>query len=59
MSATVLKPIAILTVVGMAVFAFAQVKKPAAFYCKYCGRKASSIVSLTSSPCIRHPEKSQ
>lgn len=25
------------------------------FYCKYCGSKASSISSLTSSSCSRHP----
>ena len=25
------------------------------FYCKYCGRKFSTVSSLTSSPCQRHP----
>lgn len=25
------------------------------YYCEYCGRKASSVSSLTSSSCIRHP----
>jgi DNA-directed RNA polymerase subunit RPC12/RpoP len=25
------------------------------YYCKYCGAKASSIASLTSLPCSRHP----
>lgn len=25
------------------------------FYCKYCGRKATSVQSLTSSSCLRHP----
>jgi predicted nucleic acid-binding Zn ribbon protein len=25
------------------------------YYCKYCGTKASSIASLTGSPCSRHP----
>ena len=39
----------------LALFAFAQAKKPPAFYCKYCGHKASSVMSLTSSLCIRHP----
>ena len=42
----------------VAVFAamhmIAQAKKSAAFYCKYCGRKAASVASLTASPCIRH-----
>ena len=26
-----------------------------AFFCKYCGHKASTIASLTSSACIRNP----
>ena len=26
-----------------------------AFFCKYCGHKASTIASLTSVACIRHP----
>ena len=47
--------ITILAVVCMATLAFAQAKKPAAFYCKYCGHKASSVASLTASACIRHP----
>ena len=25
------------------------------YYCKYCGAKAASIASLTSSSCPRHP----
>lgn len=25
------------------------------FYCKYCGKKAASVQSLTSSSCLRHP----
>ena len=24
-------------------------------YCKYCGYKASSVSSLTSGSCLRHP----
>lgn len=28
------------------------------FYCEYCGMKASSISSLTASPCPRHPNGS-
>ena len=47
--------ITILAVVCMATLDFAQAKKPAAFYCKYCGHKASSVASLTASACIRHP----
>ncbi len=26
------------------------------YYCKYCGLKSSSIASLTSSKCQRHPD---
>lgn len=26
------------------------------FYCEYCGQKASSVSSLTASPCPRHPD---
>lgn len=26
------------------------------FYCRYCGRKASDVRSLTSSSCQRHPD---
>ena len=26
------------------------------FYCKYCGTKASSVSSLTSNSCSRHPD---
>ena len=35
----------------------AAVPRPtqSAFFCKYCGFKASSIASLTASACIRHP----
>jgi DNA-directed RNA polymerase subunit RPC12/RpoP len=25
------------------------------YYCKYCGSKASSVSSLTSASCLRHP----
>jgi hypothetical protein len=25
------------------------------YYCKYCGTKASSIASLSASPCFHHP----
>lgn len=28
------------------------------YYCKYCGRKFSSIRSLTSESCARHPDGS-
>ena len=49
------KTVTALVVVGMALFALAQAKKPLAFYCKYCGHKASSVASLTASACIRHP----
>lgn len=42
-------------IAGLALFALAQAKKPQAFFCKYCGFKASSISSLTASACIRHP----
>lgn len=47
--------ITILAVVCMATLAFAQAKKPAAFYCKYCGHKAASVASLMASACICHP----
>ena len=40
-------------IVGVTFFVFAQAKKPPAFYCKYCGHKASSVASLTASACIR------
>jgi len=26
------------------------------FYCKYCGTKNTSVASLTSSACARHPD---
>ena len=26
------------------------------YYCKYCGTKYSSVSSLTSAPCNRHPD---
>ena len=55
MNSTIVKTVAALAVVGMAFFALAQAKKPSAFYCKYCGHKASSVASLTASACIRHP----
>ena len=50
------KTVAALAVVGMTLFALAQTKKPQAFYCKYCGHKATSVASLTASACIRHPD---
>lgn len=40
-------------VVAACVFAAAPVKKY--FFCKNCGMKFSSVQSLTSSPCQRHP----
>ena len=54
MNPTVMKTLALLAIVGMAFAALAQAKKPA-FYCKYCGHKASSVASLTAGACIRHP----
>ena len=42
-------------IAGLTLFALAQAKKPQAFFCKYCGVKASSISSLTAAACIRHP----
>ena len=56
MNSTVTKTVAALAVAGMAFLALAQAKKPPAFFCKYCGHKASSIASLTSVACIRHPD---
>jgi len=55
MNKMITRTISILAVVCMATFALAQAKKPASFYCKYCGHKASSVASLTASACIRHP----
>ena len=55
MNSTIVKTVAALVVVGMALFALAQATKPP-FYCKYCGHKASSVASLTASMCIRHPD---
>ena len=55
MKLIVTKTVTALAVVGMTLIAFAQAKKPSAFYCKYCGHKASSVASLTASACIRHP----
>lgn len=26
------------------------------FYCEYCGNKFSSVSSLTSGHCVRHPD---
>ena len=26
------------------------------YYCKHCGRKFPNVISLTSSPCQRHPD---
>ena len=28
----------------------------ARYYCKYCGRDTSSVQSLTSASCLRHPD---
>ena len=53
---SVKRTIAILAIAGMTLLAIAQVKKPPAFYCKYCGLKAASVASLTASRCIRHPD---
>ena len=55
MKSALIRPIAILAVAGMAMLAFAQQKKPAAFYYRYCGHKAASVATLTASMCIRHP----
>ena len=49
------KTVVVALIAGLALFALAQAKKPPAFYCKYCGHKASSVASLTASACIRHP----
>ncbi len=46
---------AALVVAGMSLSVFARAKNPQAFYCKYCGQKASSIAALTAAACIRHP----
>ena len=54
LNSTVTKTLAFLAIACMAFVAFAQAKKPA-FYCKYCGHKASSVASLTAGACIRHP----
>jgi len=27
------------------------------YFCKYCGSKASSVSSLTSATCVRHPSQ--
>ena len=50
------KAVVVALIAGLTLFALAQVKKPPAFYCKYCGHKASSVASLTASMCIRHPD---
>ena len=55
MTSAITRPVLAFAIVGVAFLAYAQAKKPAAFYCKYCGRKAPSVVSLTSTPCVRHP----
>ena len=49
------RAIVVLAVVGMAMLAFAQAKKPATVFCKYCGYRANSVSTLTASSCIRHP----
>ena len=54
MNSIVTKSVSMLVIVSMAFLALAQVKKPQAFYCKYCGHKASSVSSLTASLCMRH-----
>ncbi len=58
MNKTITRTTTILAVVCLATLAFAQAKKPAAFYCKYCGHKAASVASLTASVCTRHPNGS-
>ena len=50
------KTVVVALIAGLTLFALAQAKKPPAFYCKYCGHKASSVASLTASACIRHPD---
>ena len=55
MNSTIIKTVAAFVIVGLALFALAQAKKPPAFYCKYCGKQFASIASLTASKCIRHP----
>ena len=47
--------VAALVVAVISFSVFAQAKNPQAFYCKYCGQKASSIAALTAAACIRHP----
>ena len=49
------KTVVVALVAGLTLFALAQTKKPPTFYCKYCGHKASTVLSLTGSSCIRHP----
>ena len=55
MKATISKTCILLAIACMAFGALAHAKKQVAFYCKYCGHKASSVASLTSAMCIRHP----
>ena len=50
------KTVVVALIAGLTLFALSQVKKPPAFYCKYCGHKATSVASLTASACIRHPD---
>ena len=50
------KTVVVALIAVLSFFVFAQAKKPPAFYCKYCGHKASSVASLTASMCIRHPD---
>ena len=50
------KTVVVALLAGLTLFALAQAKKPPAFYCKYCGHKATSVASLTASACIRHPD---
>ena len=49
------KTVVVVLIAGLTLFALAQANKPPAFYCKYCGHKATSVASLTASACIRHP----
>ena len=57
MNSTITKTLAFLAIACMAFAALAQAaNKPAAFYCKYCGHKASSVASLTAGACLRHPD---
>ena len=51
-----IKIFVLLLVAGAGLFVLAQARNQAVFFCKYCGRKTSSVASLTASLCIRHPD---